>query len=361
MSTEHASPVVAPGRVDHPAAKAPPIPTDPGKARGLQRITSSDGFVLACAVDHLTEFSELLGPSPGFAATVGAKADLVRAVAPVTSAVLVDAMYGAGYVGLTGALPRDVGLMVSLEDGDYSLSSPKWTRFRAGWGPREAREAGVDAVKLLWWYRPDGDPALAESQRSTLAALAEDCAGLGLLLVVEPIWFPRPDEETSSPSWHAARAEGIVESAAIAESLGADVLKVEFPADLGAPDGEAMAADALSRLDATVSRPWVLLSAGVPFDTFERQLELACAAGASGYIAGRSLWREAVCAPEEEREEAVARMVDRLTSLNRLTRRHGRPATAALSVESAIATLPEGWYEKGSAPTAQTDGRQDRP
>lgn len=324
-------------------------PTSPGKARGLQRVTTPDGFLLSCALDHVTEFRELLPASAGFGATVRAKLDLVRDVAPVTSAVLVDAHYGAGYLAPTGALPRDVGLMVSLEDGDYSLASPKWTRFRSGWGPRRARDAGADAVKLLWWYRPDGDPALAESQRRTLATLAAECMDLDLLLVVEPIWFPLPGEDATTPAWRAARADGIAESASTAEALGADVLKVEFPADLADPDGEPLARAALARIDATLHRPWVILSAGVPFATFERQLELAAAAGASGYIAGRSLWREVVAAPGAERADAVAVMVERLERLNDVTRRHGRPALRAVAVEDAVTDLPEGWYAQRPA------------
>lgn len=320
--------------------------TSPGKVRGLQRVTTSDGFLLSCALDHLTEFRELLPAPADFGSTVRAKLDLVRDVAPVTSAVLVDAHYGAGYLAPTGALPRDVGLMVSLEDGDYSLESPKWTRFRQGWGPRQARDAGADAVKLLWWYRPDGDAGLAESQRTTLAALVDECAALDLLLVVEPIWFPRPGEDPSDRAWRVARAEGIAESASTAEALGADVLKVEFPADLAEAGGEARAREALARIDATVSRPWVILSAGVSFATFQRQLELACTAGASGYIAGRSLWREVVAAGPEGRDRAVAVMLERLTALNAIVRRHGRPVACGLAVDEAVAALPEGWYRR---------------
>lgn len=320
--------------------------TTPGKARGLQRVTTADGFLVSCALDHLTEFSELLPAPADFGATVRAKLDLVRDVAPVTSAVLVDAHFGAGYLAATRALPRDVGLMVSLEDGDYSLDSPKWTRFREGWGPRQARDAGADAVKLLWWYRPDGDGALAESQRRTLAALAAECAELDLLLVVEPIWFPLPGEDTTSPFWRAARAEGIAESASTAEALGADVLKVEFPADLAAPDGEDAARVALARIDAVLRRPWVILSAGVPFTTFERQLGLACAAGASGYIAGRSLWRDVVSAVGAPRAEAVRTMVGRLERLNDIVHSSGRPAVVAADVDAALAALPEGWYAR---------------
>ena len=37
---------------------------DPGKMRSLQRVTSSDGFFLICALDHLSDFQELLDPDP---------------------------------------------------------------------------------------------------------------------------------------------------------------------------------------------------------------------------------------------------------------------------------------------------------
>jgi hypothetical protein len=33
---------------------------DPGKLRSLQRVTSSDGYFLICALDHLSDFQELL-------------------------------------------------------------------------------------------------------------------------------------------------------------------------------------------------------------------------------------------------------------------------------------------------------------
>ena len=36
--------------------------------------------------------------------------------------------------------------------------------------------------------------------------------------------------------------------------------------------------------------PWVLLSGGVPFETFFRQTQVACEAGASGVMVGRAVW-----------------------------------------------------------------------
>lgn len=319
-------------------------PTTPGKARGLARVLSADGFVLNVALDHVDEFRELL-PRQDFASTVRAKVDLVRAVAPVVSSVLVDAHYGVGYLAPTGAVPRDVGMLVSLEEGDYSDTAPRSTHYLAGWDVERARRAGVDAVKLLWWYRPDGDPDLAAAQRATLAALGERCAAADVLLVVEPIWFPRPGEDTRDRAWQIARAAGIAASAATAEELGADVLKVQFPADLDLPGGERLARDALAAIDAALARPWVVLSAGVPFETFAHQLELACGAGASGYIAGRSLWREVVSAAcADARAEAVDGMLERLAVLNEVTRRHGRPVAAPGDLGAVLTALPEGWY-----------------
>ena len=52
--------------------------------------------------------------------------------------------------------------------------------------------------------------------------------------------------------------------------------------------------------------PWALLSAGVDHDTFCGQLRDALAGGASGFIAGRSIWKESV-ALEGERRSAFLR------------------------------------------------------
>ena len=48
--------------------------------------------------------------------------------------------------------------------------------------------------------------------------------------------------------------------------------------------------------------PWALLSAGVDHATFIGQLRAARAAGASGFIAGRSIWKDAVGLPAADRD-----------------------------------------------------------
>ena len=78
----------------------------------------------------------------------------------------------------------------------------------------------------------------------------------------------------------------------VSPPLGGDVLKAEFPYDAGETD-EARWRDACEELTAAIDVPWVLLSGGVDAATFEAQVRVACAAGASGVLAGRSIWAEA--------------------------------------------------------------------
>jgi tagatose 1,6-diphosphate aldolase len=320
------------------------VPQDLGKIRGLQRVTSEAGYFEICALDHLSDFAELLAADPStvtFADVVTAKDGLVRALSPSVSAFLLDARYGLHAVA-TGALPGRVGLMSTIEDEDYSIpEGPRRTRYREGWSLRQIKLAGADVAKLLWFYRPDGDEQTAEHQRYVVRSLADECARLSLPLVVEPIWYPLPGEDPSSDGWRAARVDGILASAFTADSLGVDMLKVEFPGYVDTQMGRGNAAAACKELDAGVSVPWVILSAGVGYADFKTQVEIACRAGASGYLAGRSIWRDAVSTGDSG---AIQSARARLDELNAVTRANGRPYTPAHDLAEVIDTMPDGWF-----------------
>jgi len=131
---------------------------DLGKIRGMQRVTSADGYFLICAIDHLSDFVELLGEGPdvGFRDVVAAKDAVVRAVAGTVSAVLLDPLYGLGHLVASGAVPATVGVVCSIEDEDYRHPpGPRRTRLREGWRVEDIKRAGADLGKLLWYYRPD--------------------------------------------------------------------------------------------------------------------------------------------------------------------------------------------------------------
>jgi tagatose 1,6-diphosphate aldolase len=323
---------------------------DPGKVRGLQRVTSSDGYFLICALDHLSDFQELIGAERSdYGRTVEVKLELVRELSPVVSAFLLDAHFGLAQAILSRSLPGHVGLMASVEDEGYEREGgSRVSRMRAGWGVRKIKLIGADVCKLLWFYRPEAPTA--EQQRQLVRHLVQQCAELSLPLVVEPIWHPLEGEEATSAEWRARRVEGIIASAHEASAMGVDMLKVEFPGDVDSPEAQEAALAACGRLDAGIDVPWVILSAGVGYDEFRKQVELACRAGASGFLAGRSIWRDAAVTRDDgSRAGAVGLALDRLSELAGLTRRHGRPYTPALSGTSLLAAAPEHWYREWHA------------
>ena len=302
---------------------------DPGKARGMQRVTSADGFFITCALDHGDDYRELINSDlsqVSYARTVASKLDLISALLPHVSSFLLDPEYAAAHSILTGALSRDVGLMVCIEaEGGYVGTGERGeTRFRENWTAAKIKKMGADMCKLLWFFRPDGP--IQGTQCEIVRDLVADCAAQSLPLVVEPIWNPLEGEDPAQPSWRKRRADGIVESAIIAAELGGDLLKLEFPGPVATPEEQREAAKRCERITEAVNVPWVILSAGVDYPSFKVQVELACRAGASGFVAGRSIWRDAV--PDGSSAPSAAgleRASSRLAELSDITVNHGTP------------------------------------
>ena len=112
--------------------------------------------------------------------------------------------------------------------------------------------------------------------------------------------------------------------------MGRDILKAEFPYDAAVTD-ETRWAEACAELDAATPVPWVLLSGGVDDATFERQVGVACRAGASGVLVGRSVWAEAATLAAPERDAFLA-----------ATGRDGSPGWPSWSTTSAAPWRPRG-------------------
>jgi tagatose 1,6-diphosphate aldolase len=322
---------------------------DPGKLRSLRRVTTEDGFFLICALDHLSDFQELLSSDPksvDYRRTGDAKIELIQLLASECSAFLLDARFGLAQAIASGALPGSIGLMASIEDEDYKPSTVhRKTRFREHWSVRQMKLLGVDVCKLLWFYRPESH--VAEHQREVLSSLVQECGEYSIPLVVEPIWFPLEGEDTKSEAWRDRRVEGIVESACEANSFGVDILKVEFPGYVETEAGRAKAHEACKKLDAGVNVPWMLLSAGVGYDAFKTQVEIACRAGGSGFMAGRSIWRDAAATHDPEKRISAAKdALRRLSELAAVTRRFGRPFAPRLDGKALAEAFPEFWYSR---------------
>ena len=118
-------------------------------------------------------------------------------------------------------------------------------------------------------------------------------------------------------------------------------------------DGRAASLEACRRLDAGIRVPWVILSAGVGYADFKRQVGIACTAGASGFLAGRSIWRDAVSTHDPaKREAAAADAAGRLAELAAVTRAAGRPYRDVMPPDAPLpdveVDLVARWIDEGA-------------
>ena len=310
-----------------------------GRVRGLQECADESGRFSMVAIDQRLNMARLVDAGAPervpFTALRDVKVDLCRVFTRRASAVLVDVEYGLGDVVRSGAFSGHCGLLVAVEEGP-NPGGP--ARLREGWGVAKVKAAGASGVKLLVHYHPD-DRLVAAQQRDLVARVVEECRAADLPAVVEPVSYG-----LRSP---AEKPDVVVRTAEDLVPLGMDLYKAEFPTDLAADPDEAAAARWCRRLDAACGEtPWVILSAGAAMGIFERQVAIACANGASGFLAGRALWQDAVRERDPERRRArleteAAANFDRVAAL---VAELATPWTSKARLEERAQPVPEGWF-----------------
>jgi tagatose-1,6-bisphosphate aldolase len=271
---------------------------------------------------------------------VAFKQDVAAALSPVATAILLDPVYGAAQAVAAGAVSGHSGLVVAVEKTGYTGDpTARESQILPGWGVAQIARMGASAVKLLVYYHPDAPHAADQEQ--LVYEVGAACAHHDIPFFLEPLSFSlRPGEKKLPPD---ERRAVVVETAARLTLLGVDVLKAEFPVDSTLVTDEAAWAAACRELTAASRVPWVLLSAGVSFETYARQTVVACQAGASGVMAGRAIWKEASALSGEARRSFLQKTAAaRLRRLATVCQAHGRPWTAFYP--DLAQTVGQDWY-----------------
>jgi len=315
-----------------------------GKTRGLARLADVDGYFRMVALDQRPPMFEAIAQAKGitkdqvtYADVTAAKRLLVEALAPHCSSMLFDPNFAVP--AAIDLLPARCGLIMTLEEHRVEeTAGGRKSRAIDNWSVTKIRAMGGDAVKVLAWYRPDADAAVNDHQKRFVREIGEDCARNDIPYVLELLVYPflgsanhTADYVESPGKLPSLVIESVREFAR--PEYGVDLLKLESPlAANGLPlrDGGVAAKAAQREFDAVgdICRqydiPWVLLSGGAASDKFERVLEYAYAAGAGGFLAGRTIWLNAVrqhfpdlkAVSTALREESISV----LESLSRLTK-----------------------------------------
>ena len=316
-----------------------------GRIRGIRACASERGTFGVLALDHRQNLRKELRPEdPGsvtFAEMVAFKRAVVRELGSIATGVLLDPEIGAAQCLVDGSLPAGCGLLVAVEATGYDgPPTARVSRILDGWSVAKAKRLGASAAKLLIYYHPDA--ANAAAQERLVADVAAECVAADLPLFVEPLSFSI-DPDVVRLTGEARRAV-VVETARRLTALGGDILKAEFPYDPGVTD-EGRWRDACAELDAASRLPWVLLSGGVDDATFEAQVGIACAAGASGVLVGRSVWAEAATLPAADRDTFLRTTGrERLRRLVDLVDAAGLPWDARPGPLMSAPEPVEGWY-----------------
>ena len=247
----------------------------------LDGIADATGRFAILAIDQrgsLRTMLERAGQPAADADLAAFKVDVVTALAPEASAVLLDTEYG------TDAMGAAKSLLVAADR------------------PEVAAAHGATALKYLVRWRPDPNgPEVAAAR-----AVVDACRAYGLPSVVEALVGDKTVGDQTA----------VVRSAEILAGLRPDLLKLEWP-------GDAAGCHRLTEVCGPV--PWTLLSAGVAYDAFVERVLVATEAGASGYIAGRAFWGDAAALDRPARREFLrTTAVDRMRRLNAATAGRGR-------------------------------------
>ena len=315
-----------------------------GKLRRLQHCATDDGFFVIMALDHRNNLRRALNPTHpetvGYGDMVAYKREVVGALAPAGSAVLLDPEFGAAQSVAAGALPGRTGLIVAVEATGYTDEpTARRSEVLPGWSVAKIARMGASGVKLLLYYHPEARNAA--QQEALVDEVAEACRAYDMPLFLEPLSFALDPAQKRLPS--AEKRAVVIETARRFTGRGIDVLKAEFPLDIAEEPDEAVWAEACRELNDASQTPWVILSAGVSFDQFARQTEVACRHGASGVMAGRAVWQEAVDLRGDARAEFLrATAVDRMDQLRAIIAAHGTPFTRHYPPSDDAAG--EGWY-----------------
>ena len=273
--------------------------------RGYQQICGDDGAMMVIACDQRGGMRTILAKTPEEQAKIGnealglVKMDITAYLARHAGCVLVDPICAVPGLVEEGVLHRSTGLLIGLDASGFGTTPEGWriSNMVEGITARRVREMGGTGAKILIYLRSDVAGANAVNM-ATLERVIAEFAAEDLLLVVEFLTYALPGESAEA---YAAKIPELIEGGSkLCLDAGSKVLKIPYP---GTPEAcanvTAMAGDV----------PWAVLSAGVDHPTFLGQVEIAMANGASGVIAGRSLWKDCISldrAVTKERLETVA-------------------------------------------------------
>jgi len=216
-----------------------------------------------------------------------------------SSAILMDPVYSIPNLITTS---RCNGLIITLEDHAFTEKSKgRYSKNIKNWTVEKIKKIGGDAVKILAWYRPDADKKSIQHQKKYIETIGKQCEKFDIPFLLELLVYPFKNEIGYSKDYteQQQNQNHVIESVRefAKKKYKVDIFKLESPVDsnkLESGKFSKATLEAFRKLSQAANNiPWVMLSSGMSKKSFFNCLKLAYKNGASGYLAGRTIWLEA--------------------------------------------------------------------
>ena len=274
-----------------------------GKFVHIKKLCNDQGHLQMLAIDQRPPiFSLIKEKKKGYIYkdVVDFKKHISLSLSKYSTAILMDPVYS-----VPNLIPssRSKGLIVTLEDHDFiEKGKGRYSKNIKNWSVEKIKRMGGDAVKVLAWYRPDADEKSIEHQKKYIATIGKECEKYDIPFLLELLVYPFKNEIGYSKDYKEQLHKNynhVIDS--VKEFSKAkykvDIFKLESPVDSSQLQNSKFTKateDAFKELSkVTRNIPWVMLSSGMSKNSFFNCLKLAYKNGASGYLAGRTIWLDA--------------------------------------------------------------------
>jgi len=188
------------------------------------------------------------------------------------------------------------GMLVSLEDHFPKLTPDggKMASLLSGWSVEKLKKAGADGVKFLIFYHPEDSKEVLSHNHRLVREVGQACVEQEIPFLLEILSHPLEGskmdlKEVVTRSVLEFSKEEYYVDAFLIES---PVLASSIPDYLLNPSQNVLAS--FAELNRLMGRPWIMLSMGADMMQFQNIMRYAYASGASGYLAGRAYWQDAL-------------------------------------------------------------------
>ncbi len=269
----------------------------------LKKLCTDRAHFQMLAVDQRPPIFNIISNAKGrkhtYDEVVECKKLITSNLSQLATAILMDPNYSLSNILQYN---KSKGLIITLEDHSFiETERGRYSDNIQNWSVEKIKKVGGDAVKVLAWYRPDADSESIEHQKKYVKKIGEECEKYSIPFLLELLVYPFQDDENHTTEYQEQKqkkTQHVINSVKefSKDEYKVDIFKLESPVDSNDLEGEISQAteEAFKDLsNATNNKPWVVLSSGMGKDSFYKCLELAYKNGASGYLAGRTIWLDA--------------------------------------------------------------------